>query len=182
MADHTTRRLSEKTAEELELRGAREALICELRSKHVAWRKIAAQVGLSHARCVQIYEEVRDRIPAQRLHDIRMESWELIDDAINNLLEIARDTKVSANARVLAWTEIRQQNESLRKLFGADAPSRKEVTVLTDGVVDAEIRKLNEELAQQDQRLAEIDALEVEAVSSLRDLGEDVKGWGRVGR
>lgn len=156
------------------LKAQREARVIELRARRVPWRQIAADVGVSLTRAYQIYEEAVERIPAQKLRTVRQEASDLADAAINDLLVIARDVKNSANARVLAWTEIRQQMESIRKLFGADAPARKEVTVLTDDTVDAAIRKLSAEMDEAAAKLAEIEALETEAVTSLRELGEDV--------
>jgi hypothetical protein len=128
----------------------REARIIELRAHSVPFREIAKQVGLSVGRVHEIFHEACNRIPAEQLNTIRVRSRELADMAINDLLKIARDENKSPNARILAWTEIRQTDESQRKLFGADAPQRKEITVLTDDVIDSAIKKLTEEMEALD--------------------------------
>jgi len=142
---------------------AREARIIELRSQRLSYRKIAAEVGLSHQRVVQIFEAARDRIPAERLADLRAEEAELADRAIQKLLLIAEnDTynertgshNVSPRTRVEAWGHIRMWSESKRKLFGADAPTRREITVVTEETIDREMRRLNEQIAALDARPA----------------------------
>lgn len=128
----------------------REALIIERRANRVPWRTIGQELGISHSRVIQIFKEARDRIPASRLADMRAESAELIDRAIADLLTIAEDDsldnqgkyRVSARTRVEAWNAIRGFDESLRLLFGANAPARKEITILTNEVIDAAIEKL----------------------------------------
>ena len=124
----------------------REALIIERRADSVPFRAIAAEIGISTARAHQIFHEACNRIPAEQLNTIRVRSRDLADRAINNLLKIAENPNNSPHSRVAAWTEIRNYDESQRKLFGADAPVRKEITVLTDDVIDNAIRKLTEEM------------------------------------
>jgi predicted transcriptional regulator len=131
-------------------RSEREARIFELRSRRMSWTAIGKELGLSHTRVIQIFEAARDRIPASRLADLRAESTELADRAIANLLEIAEDKTISPRTRVEAWNAIRGYDESLRKLYGADAPQRKEITVLTDDVIDSAIKKLTEEMEALD--------------------------------
>lgn len=125
---------------------AREARIFELREQRVSFANIGKELGITRQRVTQIYNAARDRIPASRLADLRAESTELIDEAIRDLLDIARDKSISPRTRVEAWNSIRGFDESLRKLYGADAPMRKEITVLTDDVIDSAIKKLTEEM------------------------------------
>lgn len=123
---------------------AREAFIIEQRTRRVPFRTIGAELNISAQRVHQIFEAARDRIPAQRLADLRAEESELLDQVIAGLMDIAHNGK-SEHAKVQAWLGIIHASESKRKLFGADAPLRKEITVLTEDAVDAAIRKLNEE-------------------------------------
>jgi hypothetical protein len=125
---------------------AREAFIIEQRTHRVSFAKIGAELGITPQRVHQIFEKARDRIPAARLADLRAEESELLDQVIAGLLEIAHKGN-SEHARVQAFLGIIHASESKRKLFGADAPMRKEITVLTEDAVDAAIRKLNEEHA-----------------------------------
>lgn len=142
---------------------AREARIIELREQRVPYRKIAAELGITHTRVIQIFQTARDRIPASRLADLRAEESDLADEAIADLLTIAKNDTinprtghpmVSPHARVEAWNAIRGFSESKRRLFGADAPLRKEITVLTDDVVDAAIKKLTDEMEALDAHKA----------------------------
>jgi hypothetical protein len=123
---------------------AREAYIIEQRTKRVPFADIGANLNISPQRVHQIFQAARDRIPAARLADLRAEESELIDRAIAGLLVIAETAK-SDHAKVNAWLAIIRASESKRALFGADAPQRKEITVLTEDAVDAAIRKVNEE-------------------------------------
>ncbi|WP_425171357.1 hypothetical protein [Mycobacterium sp.] len=142
-------------------RSAREALIIERRTQRVSFPKIGAELGITHQRVQQIFQTARDRIPAARLADLRAEESELLDQAIAGLLVIATGGK-SEHARVEAWRAIIAASESKRKLFGADAPVRREVTVLTESVVDAALRKINDEHA----------ALVAQAVAAGVDVSE----------
>lgn len=158
------------TARDLEY-AEREARIIELRKSRVSFRDIGNELGISHARAYQIYKNVLDRIPATQLAALRLESNELIERGITNLLEIAESTSVSPRTRVEAWNGVLKFCESQRKLYGVDAPQRKEIAVLTEDTVDKALRKLSEEF---DAKARELDELENRAVSGLRDLGEDV--------
>lgn len=146
-------------------RSKREARIFELRAQRVSFSKIGEELGITRQRVEQIFQAARDRIPAARLADMRAEEAELADEGIADLLKIARDASVSPRTRVEAWQAIRAFSESKRKLFGVDAPQRKEITVLTDDVIDSAIKKLTEEMEALDaqaelavERLASEDA------------------------
>jgi hypothetical protein len=103
----------------------------------------------------QIFEAARDRIPAQRLADLRSEESELADRAIEKLLVIAEDERVSPRTRVEAWTAVRGWSESKRKLFGVDAPTRSQVSVVSQDTIEAEIARLTLEMAAADAQLPE---------------------------
>lgn len=133
----------------------REERILELRSQRVSFPQIAAELGVTKQRVHQIFEKARNRIPASRLADLRAEECELADNAIAALLTIAKDDRinpktgnpmVSPHARVEAWNGIRGWSESKRRLFGVDAPLRREITVLSDDVVDAAIKQLTDDM------------------------------------
>jgi 2,4-dienoyl-CoA reductase-like NADH-dependent reductase (Old Yellow Enzyme family) len=127
---------------------AREAYIIEQRTQRVPFRTIGDNLGISAQRVHQIFEAARDRIPAARLADLRAEEAELADRAIADLLRrINTLSDEKAHGAAELWNSVRGWSESKRKLFGADAPQRKEITVLTEDAVDAAIRKVNEEHA-----------------------------------
>jgi hypothetical protein len=133
----------------------REALIIELHAQHVPWRAIGAQVGLSHVRCREIFMAARDRIPAERLSDLRTDHHELAYRAIHDLLQIAENPQVSPRTRAEAWGQIRGWSESDRKLYGVDAPTRREITVISDDAVSGAITELNREMAAMEAQARE---------------------------
>jgi hypothetical protein len=128
----------------------REVLIIDLHAQHLPWREIARRVGLSHERCRQIFQAARDRIPGERLSDLRTDHHELAYRAIHDLLQIAENPQVSPRTRAEAWNSIRGWSESDRKLFGVDAPTRREITVISDDAVSNAIQELNREIAALD--------------------------------
>jgi AraC-like DNA-binding protein len=128
----------------------REALIIDLHAQHFTWRAIAQQVGVSHTQCQRIFQAARDRIPADRLNDLRVDHHELAYRAISDLLKIAENPNVSPRTRAEAWNSIRGWSESDRKLFGVDAPTRREITVISNETVDSAIAELNREMAQME--------------------------------
>ena len=97
----------------------REALIIERRANRVPFRTIAAEVGVTHQRCVQIFKEACSKVPAEHVQQVRQEESELADRAIGDLLAIAENQHVSPRTRVEAWSAVRGWSESKRKLFGA---------------------------------------------------------------
>jgi hypothetical protein len=120
----------------------RAAAIVELRRQRVAVIDIAAQFSISPSRVSQIYMQTLREIPAMAVAELRAEDAVLIDDAINDLLEIARDHTRPRTA-VEAWTSIRGFMERRGRMMGSDAPSRIEVSDATDQA----IRKLAADLA-----------------------------------
>lgn len=150
-------------------RAERESYIIQQRINRVSFRDIALKLGVSHTRVMQIFAEVRDRIPAQHLAHLRAEEAELADKAITNLLTIAENEKVRPSSRIEAWRCICVWSAHKSALFGAFAPTRKEITVLTEDVVDAALRKASEEFEASARVLEELDA---RAAAGLAELGE----------
>jgi AraC-like DNA-binding protein len=130
----------------------REALIIELHAQSLPWRAIAEQVGVSHTQCQRIFQDARDRLPAERLSDLRTTHHELAQRAIHDLLKIAENPQVSPRTRAEAWNSLRGWSESARKLWGADAPTRREITVVSAETVDNAIAELNKEMARMEEQ------------------------------
>jgi hypothetical protein len=126
----------------------RKALIVSRYAARVPLRLIADEVGLTPGRVSQIYKDACQEIPAEALHTIRVDSTELFNRALSDLLKIAENPQISPRTRVEAWTSIRSWDESHRKLMGADAPTRREITVISNETVDNAILELNKEMAQ----------------------------------
>lgn len=125
----------------------REALVLQLRADHVPVRVIATQLGISPGRVSQIHQKACSRIPAEALHTIRIESSELAYRAIKDLLGIAENPQVSPRTRAEAWGQVRGWSESLRKLMGADAPQRREISIITEDAVNNAIKELTSEMS-----------------------------------
>lgn len=133
----------------------REARVLELRAARVPLRVIGAELGITPQRVGQIYEKARDRLPAQKIADIRIEEAELADRAIKDLLTIAENPQVSPRTRCEAWGQVRSWSESLRKLLGVDAPLRREITVVSDDAISNAIKGLNAEMAIMEAQATE---------------------------
>lgn len=127
----------------------RRARVIELRRRRMSFAEIGAELGVSLQRAHAIYRETLAAIPAQHVEEHRAEELVLIDDAIANLLLIARDHDRPRTA-VEAWTSIRGWAERKAKLLGLDAPAQ---VVLTMDTIEAEIRRLEAELACQPSSL-----------------------------
>lgn len=127
----------------------RENLIVERRANRVPFRLIGGELGISAQRAHQIFKDACDKVPAEAVRQVRMEESELADRAIGDLLGIAENEHVSPRTRVEAWSAVRGWSESKRKLHGADAPTRRELTVVSGETVDLAIADLTREMEQQ---------------------------------
>ncbi|MGH3408116.1 MAG: sigma factor-like helix-turn-helix DNA-binding protein [Streptosporangiaceae bacterium] len=121
--------------------------IVQMRRAHFGQDQIAAKLGISQQRVSQLYKQALTEVPAQDIEEHRAEELILIDDAIRNLLRIAMDLSTSPRTRVEAWNAIRGWSDRKARLLGLDAPARSRVEVITEDVIDAEIRRLETEIA-----------------------------------
>lgn len=136
---HTDNFAADRTVENEE----KVARIVDLRRQRVKWADIAKAVGVNRARTIELYNRALAEIPAPHVDEHRVEETMLIDDAIEDLLKIARDGRnVSARSRIEAWNSIRGWAERKAKLLGLDAPQQ----VVTLDKVDQEIAALTKEL------------------------------------
>jgi hypothetical protein len=131
----------------------REAFVVTRRADSIPFRQIAEEVGLSHGQVHNIFKAACAKVPSEAVHTLRVQSSELADRAIADLLTIAENVQVSPRTRAEAWTSIRGWSESLRKLHGADAPSRSQVSVVSQDTIEAEIARLTAEMAAADVQL-----------------------------
>jgi hypothetical protein len=134
--------------------------VVELRRQRLGWKQIAETLGCSVGTAWNDYQRMIAEAPAQHVDEHRAEELMLIDDAIADLMGIARDeAHVSARSRIEAWSSIRGWAERKAKLLGLDAPTQ----VVTIDKVDQEIAALQRELAAMDQvAQAEQDAQDAE--------------------
>lgn len=124
----------------------RDARIVELRRHRLSWNEIAEAVGTPVHIVRRRYSLALARIPAQSVDEHRAEELVLYDDAVADLMIIARDPAVSARTRVEAWSAIRTWCERKAKLLGLDAPTQ----TITVDLVDSEIAKLTTEIEKME--------------------------------
>lgn len=146
----------------------RRAKVLQLRAAGATYDQILAQFPDEYRSRAAVVQDVQRALvqtvgePAaelRALYDVRLEMlW------VRAMQVLSRQHLTVSNGKVMYVTdasgqqqplhddapilaairEARQINESQRKLHGADAPAR--VEVMTDGAIDAEIRRLAEEL------------------------------------
>ena len=131
----------------------REAIVLQWRADHIPLREIGERLGITAQRVSQIHRKACERIPAEALHEIRTRSAELADRAIHDLLSIARNPNVSPRTRVEAYSCIEKWDSSQRVLFGANAPQRREISVITADEVDKAIMALSSEIAAKEAQM-----------------------------
>lgn len=125
----------------------RMAEVVELRRRRLTQADIARRLGVTQQRVSQIYSQALTLVVAQQVDEHRAEELTLIDDAIADLLPIARDPEAtSQRTRVEAWTAIRGWAERKASLLGLDAP--KQFEFLTLDAIDAQLRALKAQMGE----------------------------------
>ena len=109
---------------------ARDEHILQRHYERATLRDIGKEVGLSHEGVRKVIQKTFEQ--SRKIEIVRMiqaEGEELAREAMHHLRQTALDPDVSAHARNGAWAEYRLMWESVRKLYGADEPTkRQEVT------------------------------------------------------
>jgi Sigma-70, region 4 len=123
----------------------RRAQVVALRRGRATFDQIGRALGISKQRAHELYKQALAEIPAAQVSEHRAEELMLIDDAIRNLMPIARDHTRPRSA-VEAWNAIRGWAERKARLLGLDAPRRQAIEVITSDVIAAEITRLEAEL------------------------------------
>ena len=126
----------------------RRARVIALRRQRVTFEDIGRLLGVNRARAHQIYLRALGEIPATELSEHRAEELVLVDDAIRDLLKLARDHDRPRTA-VEAWNAIRMWSERKARLLGLDAPTKSRVEVITEDVIEAEITRLEAQLGER---------------------------------
>lgn len=123
-------------------RAERMARVVGMRRRRVAWRDVAEDLGLSVRYVRDLYSEALAEVPVAEVDEHRAEELALYDDAVSELLELARDPDQTGRVRVDAYEALRGWCERKAKLLGLDAPT----TVVTLDALDREIAQLSAEL------------------------------------
>jgi len=123
----------------------RRAQVVALRRRRATFDQIGRALGISKERAWKLYQEALAQVPAAQVDEHRAEELVLIDDAIADLMKIARvhDKPMTS---VEAWNSIRGWAERKAKLIGLDAPTRFEH--LTLDAIDAQLRVLKAEMGE----------------------------------
>jgi hypothetical protein len=124
------------------------ARVIALRRRRATFDDIGRALGITKQRAHQIYVQALAEIPAAELAEHRAEELALIDDAIHDLMPIARDHDRPGSA-VDAWNAIRGWADRKARLLGLDAPARHRVDVITEDMVAAEIARLEAQIGPQ---------------------------------
>ena len=124
------------------------ARVVALRRRRYSFEEIGRELGFSKQRAHQLYVKALAEIPAAQVEEHRAEELMLIDDAIADLLLIARDHDRPRSV-VEAWNAIRGWADRKARLLGLDAPTRSRVEVITEDMIDAEIARLEVQLGKR---------------------------------
>jgi len=144
------------------------ARIVELRRQRIGFPEIAQTLNVSTQYTRRLYRQALADIPTQHVDEHRAEELVLYDDAIADLMIIAREQKVSPRTRIEAWNSIRGYAERKAKLLGLDAPTQ----VVTIDKVDQEIAALERELALMETEVEHAPAEKAHAPApDLAELG-----------
>lgn len=95
------------------------ARVVELRRGRLHFADIGREVGVSTTRAWQLYQEALRLVPAPSVAEHRTEDLLLADDAIADLLKIARDHS-KPRTSVEAWNAIRGYLERRARLLAMD--------------------------------------------------------------
>ena len=123
----------------------RRAQVVALRRRRATFEQIGRALGVTKERAWKLYQEALADVPVPHVDEHRAEELMLIDDAIADLMKLARNHDTPRTA-VEAWNGIRGWAERKAKLLGLDAPQRFEH--LTIDAIDAEIRMLKAEMGE----------------------------------
>lgn len=156
-----------KTAEDAE----NDAQALRMRTAGFSYREIGAAVGCDGKTAHRRVQRALRAIPSAAAEEYRRISDERLDALVKIAYrEATRDHLMVSHGQVVtviddegkvvnvidhgpklaAVRELRMLNESWRKLHGADAPTRQRIEVITEDTVQAEIDRLTEELAAND--------------------------------
>lgn len=94
------------------------AVITQLRRRRVAFDEIAAHLGITRDQAVTLYQETIEAAAALEDAEHKAEELTLADDAIRDLLAIARNHDPSARTSVEAWNSIRGWSEHKARVLG----------------------------------------------------------------
>lgn len=131
------------------LTARKDAECAELRAKGYTYPQIARERKCAASTAYAAVQRAIAAVPVEAVNELRQIECDRLDLVIARLWDIANDHGVAANDTISALAGIMRASESKRKLLGLDAPARQTITVITEDAVDAELRRLELELARR---------------------------------
>lgn len=119
----------------------------ELRALGLTYPQIAERQKCAISTAYAAVQRALAAVPVEAVHELRQIECDRLDMVIAKLWDIANNDDTATTERINSLTGIMRASESKRRLLGLDAPARQTVTVITEDAVDAELRRLEEELA-----------------------------------
>jgi hypothetical protein len=105
--------------------GEEHTLVLQLRRRRVPFDDIAKHLGITRDQAYEFYRQAIAALPDTQLAEHRAEELFLADDAVRDLLTIARD-HAKPHTSVEAWNAIRGWSELKIRLLGLETPSRQQ--------------------------------------------------------
>lgn len=136
----------------------RDAEIVKLRTQGWTFEQIGAQYGITGNAAYKAYRRALALVPAEAVNELRETEKQRLETVIRELWKIAHarhpyvsqgrvfDDLEDDGPKLTALAGIVRASESLRKLYGVDAPNRVAVSVVTEDAIDAEIERLTKQL------------------------------------
>lgn len=127
-----------------------DAECAKLKAEGLSYLEIAKSRKCSVSTAHTAVKRALAAVPVEAVTELRQIESDRLNMIISDLWPIARNTDVDPAQRIAAYREIRQASESFRRMFGLDAPTKQTITVISEDVVDAEIRRLEAEMASSE--------------------------------
>lgn len=126
----------------------REVEALRLRAQGMTLEKIAEATGYAtKSGAKRAIDRILADVKFDAVDQYRQLELTRLEAAIARLSEVMYGSD-DEHVVVAAARELRRLSESIRKMLGLDAPSRRIVEVITEDVIDAELRQLEAEMAE----------------------------------
>jgi len=127
----------------------RDAEMWKLHVRGHSAAKIAEQYGLSTSRVTQILTKIRGTISQFKRQELILRETEVLDELRVKTFEVLDNPESNAE-KLAAIREVTKNSESVRKMYGADAPQTARVEVADDVVFTLNIDKPKGEVDDDD--------------------------------
>ena len=130
----------------------RHARVVELRDcDEWSFEQIGKDLGVTAQRAHQIYRKGREMFPAQRLEQRRAAALRRYGEIRATLWDTANSCgPKGAHNKIRSLEALIRLEDRQAALEGIDSPRRSELTVVPQDAVEAEIRRLEREMAEAD--------------------------------